>query len=202
MDSSFCTPTSELEAINTMLSVIGESPINSLEGDLPADVTVARHTLGEICREVQSTGWYFNTEYRYPLTVDANSNILIPSNAVHVDPDKHINAGIDAVVRGNKLYNLTDHTFIFGGTIYATIIFLLDFTEIPQAARHYITIRAARKFHDRVVGSGTLHDFSERDELDALIRLKHEDSLQADRSIFGKNIFSGWNVAKTIWRNR
>ena len=202
MDSSFCTPTSELEAINTMLYVIGESPINSLEGDLPADVTVARHTLGEICREVQSTGWYFNTEYRYPLTVDANSNILIPSNAVHVDPDRNINTGIDAVVRGNKLYNLTDHSFIFNGTIYATIIFLLDFTEIPQAARHYITIRAARKFHDRVVGSGTLHDFSERDELDALIRMKHEDSLQADRSIFGKNIFSGWNVAKTIWRNR
>ena len=198
MDSSFLAPTTELGAVNTMLSVIGESPINSLEGDLPADALVAQQVLGEVCREVQSKGWYFNTEHEYPLTPDENGEIAIPSNAVHVDPDLSINVGIAAVPRGTKLYNLNDHNYVFNGKIYADIVFLLAFTEIPQAARHYITIRASRKFHDRVVGSGTLHDFSEKDELDALTKLQHEDSKQADRTIFGRNILSGWDVARTI----
>lgn len=202
MDSLYLSPTTELEAINTMLSVIGEAPVNTLEGDLPADAQMAVQILGEVCREVQSRGWYFNTEQRYPLTPNESGEIELPANAVHVDPDPSINIGISAVPRGNKLYNLDDHSFVFKGTIYANIVFLLSFNQLPQAARHYIVIRASRKLHDRVLGSDTLHGFSEKDEQSALVALLHEDSRQADRSVFGKNLLSGWDVLKTIRGNR
>jgi len=202
MDQAYINPTTELDAINTMLSVIGEAPVNSLEGDLPADAEMAKHILGEVSREVQAKGWYFNTEYNYPLSPNENGEIVLPNNAVHVDISLDLNGGLEAVPRGQRLYNLIDHSFIFTGKVYVDIVFLLPFEQLPQAARHYITIRAARKFHDRVVGSGTLHDFAVKDELDALTRLQHEDSRLADRSIFGRNILSGWNVARTIGRFR
>jgi len=185
-----------------MLSVIGEAPVNTLEGDLPADAEMAKHILGEVSREVQAKGWYFNTEYNYPLSPNENGEIVLPNNAVHVDISLDWNGGLEAVPRGHRLYNLIDHSFIFTGKVYVDIVFLLPFEQLPQAARHYITIRAARKFHDRVVGSDTLHDFAVKDELDALTKLQHEDSRLADRSIFGRNIFSGWNVARTIGRFR
>ena len=52
--------TSELEAINTMLGVIGESPINDLSAVNQTDVILAKDILTEVSREVQSQGWYFN----------------------------------------------------------------------------------------------------------------------------------------------
>jgi hypothetical protein len=48
------TRTSELEAVNTILSTVGEAPLNSLTGSLPVDGTMARNVLNEINREVQS----------------------------------------------------------------------------------------------------------------------------------------------------
>ena len=36
------TRTTELEAVNTILSTIGESPINSLTGTLPVDANIAK----------------------------------------------------------------------------------------------------------------------------------------------------------------
>ncbi len=53
---STVTRTTELEAVNTILSTIGESPVNSLTGTLPVDATTALNVLDEISREVQSAG--------------------------------------------------------------------------------------------------------------------------------------------------
>lgn len=50
------TPTTELEAVNTMLSGIGEAPVNSLS-EVTADVSLARHILNEVSREVQLEGF-------------------------------------------------------------------------------------------------------------------------------------------------
>ena len=59
--------TTELEAVNTMLAVLGEAPVNSITGTLPLDASLAKTTLSEINREVQSAGWHFNTFYDYTL---------------------------------------------------------------------------------------------------------------------------------------
>ena len=53
--------TSELEAVNTILSAIGEAPVNSLTGSLPIDATQAQNLLKEISREIQAAGWHFNS---------------------------------------------------------------------------------------------------------------------------------------------
>ena len=37
------TPTTELQAVNQMLSVIGEAPVNSITGTVTTDVSVAKN---------------------------------------------------------------------------------------------------------------------------------------------------------------
>ena len=59
------TPTTELQAVNTMLSTIGEAPVNSITGTTTVDVSVAKNILDETSMSVQSQGWNFNTHTNY-----------------------------------------------------------------------------------------------------------------------------------------
>lgn len=56
-------PTTELEAVNAMLSAIGEAPIADVDAATQADADIAISTLREVAREVQANGWRFNTEF-------------------------------------------------------------------------------------------------------------------------------------------
>ena len=75
------------------------------------------------------------------------------------------------------------------------VVVYLDFEELPEAARRYITIRSARIFQDRVVGSNELHAFQQRDELVALVELK-----DADSNVNDNNIFDNYGVSSIIDR--
>ena len=77
--------TTELEAINVMLSAVGEAPINSLTGTLPVDARQAQSFLNEASKEIQSEGWSFNYEYDVVLTRDAGNSIALPTSALRVD---------------------------------------------------------------------------------------------------------------------
>ena len=177
----------ELEAVNVILSTIGESPLNSLSGSLPVDGTMAKNVLSEISREVQSAGWHFNTHYKYTLTRDTNNNIPVATNVVRVelDPNLESKSSYDLVQRDGKLYNLAKNTDIFDKDFTdVTQVYLLPFNEIPEQAKRYITIRSARVFHDRTLGANTLHKFSQEDEKQALSILRNAESRTGDFSIF------------------
>ena len=181
------TRTSELEAVNTILSTIGEAPLNSLTGSLPVDGTIAKNVLSEVAREVQSQGWHFNTHYKATLTRDTDNKIPVASNVVRVelDPTLYSKSSYDIVQRDAYVYNLAKNTNIFDTNFdNVTIVYLLPFDEIPEQAKRYITIRSARIFHDRTLGANTLHKFSQEDELKALSILKQAESSTGDYSIF------------------
>ncbi|MGE0175241.1 MAG: hypothetical protein AB7T49_20820 [Oligoflexales bacterium] len=172
----------ELEAVNVMLSVIGEAPINTLTGAATVDVIQAKAILSQVSREVQSAGWHFNMEKDYPLVPDIHQEIMLAANMVQVDADQY--PELDVVQRGLRLYNRKDHTFKFDKTVNAEVIFLLPFDEIPQTARQFIVIRAARIFQDRMVGSEVLHGFTAADEQKALTDLKEAEGDTGDYTIF------------------
>ena len=177
----------ELEAVNVILSTIGESPLNSLSGSLPVDGTMAKNVLSEISREVQSAGWHFNTQYKSTLTRDTNNNIPVATNVVRVelDPNLESKSSYDLVQRDGKLFNLAKDTDIFDKDFKdVTQVYLLPFNEIPEQAKRYITIRSARVFHDRTLGANTLHKFSQEDEKQALSILRNAESRTGDFSIF------------------
>jgi len=175
--------TTKLQAVNTMLSAIGEPPINTLSSKR-ADSNIAEQILDEVSRDVQGYGWHFNTEENITLAPDSTGYIVVTENTVRIDSDPYKYTDIDLVLRGDKLYDRVSNSYIFSGPIVVSRVVLLDFTEMPEAARNYITIRAARIFCDRMLGSEKHHVFNNQDEMMALVRMRSYENDTADYSIF------------------
>ena len=191
--------TTKIEAINTMLSTIGEAPVNSLTGSLPTDATMAVNILNEVNREVQAMGWKFNSSYKATLSRNTDNKIPIATNALHVEFNhlRENKSSYDPVLRGNCLYNIADESYTWNKDFTDVhIVYLLDFEDIIEQARRFITIRASRIFHDRTLGANALHRFSQQDELNALAILKQAEANTADH-----NIFNSLDQFKTVNRN-
>lgn len=180
------SPTTELEAINTMLSTIGESPVNTVEDTGNVDVVIARQILQSVSREVQARGWHFNTEKNYNITPNSEGYLVLPNTVLKVDtvyPDD----SKDVVVRGSKLYDRENHTYVFTDAVKVDMTVLLTFDELPEVARNYVTIRASRIFQERVVGSDTLQAFNSQDEARAMVSLMEYEADTADLNILSGN---------------
>ena len=184
------TRTTELEALNTILSTIGEAPLSTLTGSLPVDGTTAKNILNEISREVQSAGWHFNTQYKVDLTRDTNNKVPVGTDVVRVQlNDKYDKSSYDVVQRGTYLFNLAKNSETFDQDFTEnTLIYLLDFDKLPEQARRYITIRSARVFHDRTLGANTLHKFSSEDEARSLSVMKQAEMQTGDNTIFDSDL--------------
>ena len=182
------TRTTELEAVNTILSTIGEAPLSTLTGSLPVDGTMAKSVLNEINREVQSMGWHFNTQPKVTLSKDAGNNTIpLATNVLRVElnPYLHSKTDYDIVQRDSILFNLVTNSSTFTEDLKdVKVVYLLDFSEIPEQAKRYITIRSARVFHDRTLGANTLHKFSLEDEEKSLVILRQAEASTGDYSVF------------------
>ena len=177
--------TTKLDAVNTMLSIIGEPPINTISGTARADALIAMNILDEVSRETQSAGWHFNTENDVEFVPDMNGKINLADNIVRVDTEgSNVTTDVDPVVRGSKLYNRAQRTDVFSATIKCTAVYMFDFEDLPQAARQFIMIRAGRIFGDRMVGSEKHHGFTIQEEFKALGDLKEFECDTGDYSIF------------------
>lgn len=175
------TPLTELDAVNIMLSVIGEAPVNSLEVSGLSDVAVAKSILMESSRAVQELGWHFNTEENYELAADGDGSVALPANLLRVDVSP--GEGLDLVQRGNRLYDRENHTFNIGRNVKCTIVIGLPFQELPSAARYYITVKAARMFQKRILGSELIERFTQEDETRAFLALRDSDTDVADYNL-------------------
>jgi Autographiviridae tail tubular protein Gp11 len=119
----------------------------------------------------------FNTEKDYSLDPDVDNNIVIPANILTVITDKWDG---DFVQRGTKLYDRGDHTFTIERSLKAKVVLLFGFEELPEVARNYIAVRAARIFQDNAEGLADAHTYSQQDELSAWIALQNYEAETGD----------------------
>jgi hypothetical protein len=175
--------TTELESVNQMLGHIGEAPINSLADSaaLPISGSIALTTLREVAKEVQTEEWHFNTVTDHEISPDSDSKIPLPATTLFVDA---VNSTDDYVQRGLFLYNRKDRTFTFTSAVKVDLTEQLDWDDLIEPARRYITLRAARIFQGRIVGSRELEALIAVDEMQARARLQELDSQSSDRTIF------------------
>ena len=175
------TLTSKLEAVNSMLGHIGESPVNSISDTnaLPISAATANTVLDEVSRAVQSEGWHFNTENKVTLSPAGDGTITLDEDVLEIDT---INSP-DIAQRGLTLFDRTNNTSVFTSDLEVNLTRLLDWTSLPEAARRYITLRASRVFQGRMVGSRELEALIARDEYNARADLMDAESNNADRSI-------------------
>lgn len=178
------TNTTKLEAVNTMLSAVGSSPVSTLSGQQTADAIVAQNILDEVTRDVLSQGWDFNHERKISLAPDGDSQVILGTNVARIDTTPGYNTDYDIVQRGNRLYDRKSHSYTIGETLTCDVIYFMEFDETPEAARRYMMIRAARIFQDRMVGSGNHHTYNMTDEIKSLTDLKALESATGDHNIF------------------
>ena len=144
---------SELDAINLILSSVGESPVNSLAESQSVDVDNAISTLTGVSRAIQRKGWEFNTRSSVSVLPDKTNNQIRYNPtwiSISSDDDKTY------VKRGDYLYNLTDSTFTFEKAISLNIIEAVDFEDLPDVFKTYIVTKAAIQFQTRYLGDDSV----------------------------------------------
>ena len=176
----------ELDAVNQILSSVGQAPVTTLDLQNP-EVSIVLNTLREVNRQVQSEGWIFNTEHHYELTPDSTTNqITYPSNMLQIDTNKSQHqADYDVVRRNGKLYDRLNHTYTFTDSIYADVVWFFDFTDVPPAFQAYITARAARMCAVKMIGDREVQALLQEQELMTRAAAIEYDCNQGDYSMFG-----------------
>ena len=176
--------TTLLEAVNTMLAVIGEQPVNTLETQQIVEASMAERTLLEFHKEGQVNGWSWNSEQAYEFAKDSNNEIVVPTNVVSWATDAYEWAG-RFQLRGQRVYDRENRTYSLGSdveSLKADVVFLLSWDESPEAFNRWVTIRSARVFSGRVLGDSSSFKYTAMDEQAALIALQsvEMDQLQAN----------------------
>ena len=176
--------TTLLEAVNTLLAVIGEQPVNTLETQQIVEASMAERTLLEFHKEGQVNGWSWNSEQAYEFTKDNNNEIVVPTNVVRWAADAYEWAG-RFQLRGQRVYDREKRTYSLGSdvtSLKADVVFLLSWDESPEAFNRWVTIRSARVFSGRVLGDSSSFRYTAVDEQAALTALQavELDQLQAN----------------------
>lgn len=163
--------TNTLDVLNHMLNVIGESPVSTVSSDHPS-VLAAMVELNRVKREMQTRGWWFNTEYNLKLTPNELGQILVPSDTLYIDP---VNAQSRLVKRGGKLYDPVQHTFVIDQPIHVNVVLLLPVEDLPESAAMYVMHKSAYDFYVNDDGDETKSNRLEAQVDRAWARLQQEE---------------------------
>lgn len=148
------TPSNKLDAVNEILSAVGSSPVNSFEDELNVDVLNAVRILDSVSKEIQSRGWDFNIEDSVALLPDDDTNLVpCPNNYL-----RFVSSGYKLIRRSGYFFDILSQTNEFPeGLTLDTLVRGLDFEELPEVFRKFITCRAARIFQMRYLTSDDLN---------------------------------------------
>lgn len=165
--------TTELEAINTMLSCIGQSPLNSLDGTKSYFTISAQKILEDETKRIQLQGWDFNSEDNYQLNPDTDNYIYVPDDILMIKfPTLYKNR---YVVREDKLYDKFNHTYEITEPLKVSVIFCYSFEDLPEVAKQYAAISAAYKFVKRELGAEKASQYCQEDLLEARIAMEQHE---------------------------
>ena len=205
-----------LQAVNALLVSGGESPVSALV-DLRPDLAAAQQLVDECSREVQAEGWTFNTEFGYEVLPSASFswlsartgeyvplNVFVPEgNLLSFSLTEHpTQAHLDLMVRKPRSWDGGGLVFydrslnrdgLIDPVIYIDPMWLLEFNDLPQAARTLIYTKAIRRYLAQVVGDATAANQQSGDELVAYRVLKREFG-RRDRY----NVFSNTGVSQVL----
>ncbi len=179
--------TSFLEAVNRVLQMMGEAPVNSLNGQYGLALQ-AQDSLNDVSLRLQSEGWSFNTDREKLLQRDASTNqIAVGPNISRVVIDPYRYPALDIVQRGGRLYDRFNNTYVFDEDLYVDLTIILEWEELPEHARQYITIKAGRQLQEAILGSVDLTKINLTAEMEAKALFLDEETVVSDHSMLRGN---------------
>ena len=193
--------TTLLQAVNSVLSNVGQAPITSLDTANPI-AALSQGVIQEVTQKVQAEGWSWNSEYEYPVKPDNDGYIYIPDNVITFDPNPY--ETIDPIVRSGRLYDRANHTFEFDKekTYLFDVVWSLDFEDMPEPAKAYVVSRAANIYAYRAVGATDVAKYSQAEEAMTRAALIDYECQQTDPNIFQAPVgrSRGFSPFQTIYR--
>ena len=160
----------ELEVINSVLSIAGDNPIQSLDEDYQP-VFIIRQMINNISRDMQSDNYWFNTEYDVTLEPNTITNkIILPFNLISFEPcdARYIQRGVNVYDRVARTTTITD-------SIVADISTQLEFTELPQVARKYIQSMCRNQYNNEYFGDANMKQDLVREVSEAKANLEKKN---------------------------
>lgn len=143
----------------------------------------ALRTIGWSSREVQLKGWNFNTLENYTLTPNIDKQIFVPPNFTLVLPDWRTPTDIKFTKRGQRLYDLTKASFEWDRAFPVKVIQTLEFQDVPEPVRWFITARAGRRFGIPRSPESSTFRFTEE-----MVRAAEMEALDFDAAEGGANL--------------
>jgi len=187
----------KLDAINSCLKGVGIAPV-STEDDPDLDASLASSTIDAVSANIQSRGWWFNKEKNWKITPDETTGYVpVPGSAMSIVTSGDSRwAGL--TIRGNKVYDLWNHTFDLrplavsepgSNTTFIEFTFIteLAFEDMPPLARQAVTYAARRLFAQDLEVDEKRATFQSKDEKEAMIMLMREDARNNKRNYLRDN---------------
>jgi len=149
----------ETEAVNRIISTVGGEKVASLSV-LSFTASSAYDSLRDGMRDLMSHSWGFNTEWDVELTPVANEISLdvlgyTGTYISSIDLEPEDSGSLDVVIKGDKLYDRKTHSYdVFTAATYkATVSYYLQWEDLPEAVKSYVTALAAKDFQAQMIGN-------------------------------------------------
>jgi hypothetical protein len=174
--------TTFLEAVNSVLQMLGEAPVNGLDGQFGL-AQQAQDMLNDTSRRVQAEGWSFNTDYERLLPRDSiTKEIAVGTNVSRVRVDPYNYPDVDVVQRGDRLYDRRSGSYQFDKDLLADVTYMLEWEELPEYAHQYVMVKAGRSLQEAILGSADLSRINAAAEAEAHSLFIEEETSRSDHS--------------------
>ena len=183
----------ELEAMNQILSVTGDSPVSSVSSTYEQAV-VARRILLEVSKEKQAQGYWFNEIEEMYIVQDEDGFINLPAETIRCEIPR--DSG-DLVQRGLRIFNKKDNTYVINDSVYVNLVTELDWNLLPQSFRQVVVAYASLRYNSEYFGSPVVENTIKSDLYSKEILLQQEDV--ANRDI---NMLENTRSSNIAFRNR
>ena len=144
--------TTRIDAINEALTLVGLNTVASLDDPVRQDVISAEETLDQLLKQVATHNSYYNRYAKVEFTADSEGYIYVPADVYDIESIE--DPLVQVVIKGDKLWNLTDNTFVWtaGGKYTFSVTYFLDFTDLPEQVMRYVITATARRLYLKLFG--------------------------------------------------
>ena len=150
--------TSFLEAVNRVLQMLGEAPVNGLDGQFGL-AQQAQDSINSVTQQIS-----------------------IGSNVSRVKVDPYSYPDVDVTLRGNRLYDRRAGSYEFDEDLRADVTYILEWDEVPEYAHQYFMIKAGRQLQEAILGSADLSRINVTAEAEARSLFLEEETTRGDHS--------------------
>lgn len=126
----------KLQAINEIILMgLSAEPISSEDIDDPSYVQA--NAFLNISYEEFKAMDYFKSLYEEEITLkrDVNGYLYVPAGTDYIEPN---DTTLKLVVRGNKLYDMNNRTYIFTQDIECRVVRIPEFNDLEKQVQQYI----------------------------------------------------------------